>query len=404
MSAKMATWLLIASISFLLCFATPSAQAASLMGPVAVQPQEYYRPSPLPRCEECPSVDQLRAPGIGLALEIDHGTAVVRLHEWELYDVALIEGDADFTALMRKYATGPINRRLSNKLLGRPATPETAILASIVSKLIKATQTWLDDEHAVAAAVLSSPDHIALTDEEIGDVFDYLKINNLMKVNDPNPLYQLYATSAAYAGYGKGLCHTYTDAYECEREEWKFPEQRVLHVDLNLEALSGTIKGLQTAKDGSVSASFVDPDLGLVRLVLPAADDTEQYWTAVSNRIRELAKTLERYVYMPYVTQLLLTGPSATNERFQAAVREALHDLVRDENVLDVLEHDNMVASKSNEWKSLFTFATARGAAEIAKRRQGGPVNCAQSDECRRRREDVHGEPQPALVKQRPEL
>lgn len=73
MSAKMATRLLIASISFLLCFATRSAQTASLVAPEAVQSQEYYRPSPLPRCEECPNVDQLRAPGIGFALEVDHG-------------------------------------------------------------------------------------------------------------------------------------------------------------------------------------------------------------------------------------------------------------------------------------------------------------------------------------------
>jgi hypothetical protein len=41
-----------------------------------------------------------------------------------------------------------------------------------------------------------------------------------------------------------------------------------------------------------------------------------------------------------------------------------------------------------DEQQSLFQFATARGAAEIAKRRQEGPVRCAQSDECKRRREE----------------
>jgi len=110
----------------------------------------------------------------------------------------------------------------------------------MVSKLVNATQTWLGGEHAVIAAVLSSPDRIALTDEELGDVFDYLKLENLNV--EPRTLYQLYATSAAYAGYGKGLCRTYIDAYACESEESELPTQRVLHLDLNSETLSGTLR------------------------------------------------------------------------------------------------------------------------------------------------------------------
>jgi hypothetical protein len=73
----------------------------------------------------------------------------------------LIEGDASYTALLRRLATGQENRtpdhsdsnwkklqyvkarsqRRLNKLLGRPATPETAILAAIVSALYNETQT-----------------------------------------------------------------------------------------------------------------------------------------------------------------------------------------------------------------------------------------------------------------------
>jgi hypothetical protein len=71
-------------------------------------------------------------------------------------------------------------RRLANKLVGRPATPETAILGTMISKLVSTTSTWLGNDEAVVAAVLSSPDHIRLTDEEVGDIFDYLKLRNLM--------------------------------------------------------------------------------------------------------------------------------------------------------------------------------------------------------------------------------
>lgn len=163
---------------------------------------------------------------------------------------------------MRQLAAGPVNRtpdhfdfnweklqylklrasRLANKLAGQPATPKTAMLATMVSKLVNATQMWLGSEHNVVAAVLSSAGCIGLTDEELEDIFDYMKLKDLM--NNPNSLYQLYATSAAYAGYSKDLCRTYIDAYACEREDAKFPDQRVLHLDPDSETLSGTLKTL----------------------------------------------------------------------------------------------------------------------------------------------------------------
>lgn len=354
-------------------------------------------------------------------------TAVVRLHDGSSHDIALIEGDASYTALMRRLATGPMDRtpdhfnsnldklhylksratRLANKLAGRPATPETAILATMVSKLVDATQTWLGSGHAVGTAVLSSPDRIRLTDEEIGDIFDYLKLQNLM--DEPTSLYQLYTTSAAYAGHGKGLCRTYIDAYSCEREESELPDQRVLHLDLNTDTLSDTLKTLRSAYDGSVDATFVDPELGFrhedARLATADEDDTisEAYWIDVSKRVRELiTKPLQR-VYMPHVTELLLSGPHATNERFHDAVRAAFQDLDADESVLASLGHGNGSLSGHEEWRSPLKFATARGAAEIAKRRQEGPVQCAQSEECRHRRESVHGTRDSALLVQQPE-
>lgn len=352
---------------------------------------------------------------------------MVRLHDGSFHHVALIEGDASYIDLMRQLATGPVDRtpdhldsnwekvqylksrasRLAKKLAGQPATPDTTILATMVSKLVDATQTWLGIEHAVGTAVLSSPDRIRLTEEEVGDIFDHLKLRNLM--DEPKSLYQLYATSAAYAGHGKGLCRAYIDAYACEREESELPDQRVLHLDLNTETLSGTLKTLRSAYDGSVDVTFVDPELGFrhedARLATANGDDTisEAYWIDVSKRVRELViKPLQR-VYMPHVTELLLSGPHATNTRFHKAIRTAFQDLDVDESVLASLGYGDGSLSGHEEWRSLLKFATARGAAEIAKRRQEGPVQCAQSEECRHRRESVHGTRDSALLVQHPE-
>jgi hypothetical protein len=253
----------------------------------------------------------------------------------------LIEGDASYIDLMRQLATEPIDR---------------------------------------------TPDHFNS---------NWGKLQHLM--DKPKSLYQLYAKSAAYAGYVKGLCHTYIDAYACEREESELPYQRLLHLDLNSETLSETLKILRSTCDGSVDSSFIDPKLGFRGEV----DDTgEQYLTAVSGRIRDLVKSLQR-AYMPHVTELLLSGPHAANKRFHEAIRAAFQDLDADKRVLASLGHGNGSLIDQEEWQSLFRFATARGAAEIAKRRQEGPVQCVPSDECKWRRESVHGVQDSALLVQK---
>lgn len=79
----------------------------------------------------------------------------------------------------------------------------------------------LGDGQKVTAAVLSAPDRIKLTNEELIDVFDYLGLRNLMA--EPDALEDLYATSSAYAGFGMGPVSNTPNPYACKREESHFP-------------------------------------------------------------------------------------------------------------------------------------------------------------------------------------
>lgn len=285
---------------------------------------------------------------------------------------------------MLRHAKAVAQRRL-NKLLGRPATPETAILASMVTKLQDVTEQWLKGE-PVTAAVITSPERIRLTDRELDDVCYHSKLKNLMAI--PDSFEDLHATSAAYAGYGRGLCAHYTDAYECEYEAWVFPYHFLLHIDFSRDSLSGTIKGLKTAMDGSLRESFIAPDLGLAQeegQVTSTSDIHDSpYWTMVSSRIHELVVSFK----LP-VTDLLLTGESAGNPQFQAVLRDTLHDIIAPDALAMFAEIGEESTSPEDQ-KYTFEFATARGAAEVAKRRQEGPIRCRQTDECKRRREMVH--------------
>ncbi|KAL8920501.1 MAG: hypothetical protein Q9208_006251 [Pyrenodesmia sp. 3 TL-2023] len=240
------------------------------------------------------------------------------------------------------------------------------------------SKTHLQQERSVTTAVLSSPDRIRLTEEEISDIFDYLGIKYLMSI--PDDLENLHATSAAFAGYGYGLCRHYMDLYACEREEQHLPEQRLLHIDFTPNSLSGTIKSLNSARGGTVDDPFIDIDLGLGRLNTYPEEEEELYWTAVRGRIRSLVRS-----FKPRITQVILTGSSAGDGRFVEAVKDALYDLVSS-TALDGLRTDSrdLGADGNGITADDFLYATAKGAAEFAKRRQEGPVRCAESEACKR--------------------
>lgn len=190
----------------------------------------------------------------------------------------------------------------------------------------------------------------------------------------------LYAVSAAYAGYGMGLCAQYTDFSACELEEYRFPAQWLLHLDFNRESLTGTIGILSSAEQSYVAETFIDPDLGLGSLpphgiisqtTLDTLENgTALYWATVANRIRALVQFSG-----PKIKQLLLTSPEVLNPVFISVVRDTLHDLVANS------APEMPLASGQN---AKLVFTTARGAAKLAKRRQEGPVGCLESRECQR--------------------
>jgi hypothetical protein len=65
--------LLIVAISLLPLLVPCSAHSPDVITPLVYEQQEYYRICPLPKCASCPTAQQLRAPGIGFALETSHG-------------------------------------------------------------------------------------------------------------------------------------------------------------------------------------------------------------------------------------------------------------------------------------------------------------------------------------------
>lgn len=267
-------------------------------------------------------------------------------------------------------------QRLFRKGLGRPATSTTAVLTDMISELKSQVEAVLGGGRKVTATVLSSPDQVDLSAEEITDALEHQGIRHLMA--EPDTLEDFHASSAAYAGFGLGLCERHTDPYVCEQEDNQiYPSTRLLHLDFSPESLCATVWWLKSAKESRVDESIVDHGLGLGRnLVL----ETE-YWDAVRNRIRNLVQS-----FGLRITQVILTGSSANDQRLKVAVREALKNWTT-VGALDLLDQPCHGGESS-----VLLYATARGAAEFAKRRQEGPVRCVETVKCKEVRRGIERE------------
>jgi hypothetical protein len=262
-----------------------------------------------------------------------------------------------------QYVLGRL-QRIGNKLVGVPANDQTAVLANMLKKMKMAVENALPHEFRATHAVVTSPDSIRLTAEEIGDVLDYLHFTNLMAEPD-----ELYSASAAYAGLGNGLCKTYSDPYTCaEEEHFDLLLERLLVVNFTDAALSMTLKGMRSYTSTGADAAFIDLELGYA----DAASDTDvqQLYAKIGARMREFVQE-----YRFKVTRILLTGTRVGDARFKQILRDALAVSVAPQAL-------TQTSPNEQDEDFLHVFATAQGAAEVAKRRLEGPVRCYWKSTC----------------------
>ncbi|KAI0151622.1 hypothetical protein GGR57DRAFT_513938 [Xylariaceae sp. FL1272] len=305
-------------------------------------------------------------------------TASVKYNNGTILPIAKIDGSQTYTKFMKHYATSPINRMSDGsrrppgvdkhdistrnafflykircwirKLFFLPSTPEVGILADM-------------------GAAVSSPDRVRLTVYEIGDILDYLWMDDLLSERKKTVFNQLFGLPAAYAGYKQSLCESYTDAYQCYREEYRFLRRWVLQLDFSRHGLTGAIEAMGISRTGWADADLVDLTPGENDRPREDTLAEREYWHAVETRIRAFVEANHK----PEV--LYLTGESADAPRFLEAVRNALGDTISP-TVLESLGDAAMMTNRD------FTFVTSMGAAEFAKRIQEGMARCQLPDEC----------------------
>lgn len=314
-------------------------------------------------------------------------TAAVRWHNGTLEPITQVEGSEPYLQLMKQLSsaiprprvtddipttTGKIRYilnhfgRFINKLLHRPANRQTRILAEMLVELKESVESAIIPFRSITHAVVTSPDGIYLAEWELNDVLDYLHIKNLMETPD-----DLYSVSAAFAGTGNGLCKRYTDIYTCEaEEEFDFPAQFVLNVDFSDQALRMTIKTMKTYKVGG-GPTVIDTKLAYIEGL--SDDAKETLFQKIREKMKEFVQNEGRKI-----TIILLTGTRVSDRRFKETLRDALGGLVTTEALTGIDE--SLVQDNSNDMYEI--FATAKGAAEVAKRRLEAPVRCRWRKDC----------------------
>jgi len=168
---------------------------------------------------------------------------------------------------------------------------------------------------------------------------------------------------AVYAGMGLGLCEKWGNLDKCEDEEAAFPLSQTLSITFTHDVLSVTYATAQDARSVIVGSTTTRYDLGLEAWL--QNPDSSTYWSKVRDTIHRIASASQAPL-----DKLLLSGEDASNEQFLEAVREALQQTPL----------RNVSRPSSTDIDPL--YIGANGAAEFAKRWQGGTWNCMEPPHC----------------------
>ena len=317
-------------------------------------------------------------------------TAAIRYHNSSCHDVVRIEGTEEYKNLMRGLAVGEtrdtiytsgerwkaahglaghsskskVDLDLAQHQLTQYLRNPAQIIGSLLYKLKASAKVSIPQPFSSALATF--PNFPGLQYQVVLDAFNYASIHLLNKG-------RVAPVAAAAAANGLGLCETYTELDVCDVEEAQLAMKRVLTIDYTRAALTVTLSPFQASHNSFDWNEHRAWNLGADALPGMEGGELDEYWQLVRYEIQKLPKKVQP---ARPITHVVLTGESALNEAFLDVVRDALSDVLLEDVALSFTETSvtNMVSP---------LFATARGAAELAKRELESPYGCVETCICR---------------------
>ncbi|KAJ0153088.1 Uncharacterized protein HZ326_4572 [Fusarium oxysporum f. sp. albedinis] len=366
---------------------------------------DYFEP--FPTCADCLPASVHDAPGIGFSLLLSSGTAAVHFYNGTVKNIASIPANPEYAALMKRLANSPPPpplsrweklRRSFNKKIGRPATPDVGIIATILVSLRDVTSIAVTSP--LDRVAVSHPRIQGLAEPDLWDALEYAHIRPWVAAGLPRPKAvlplpaaggypsQLLESYAVFAGHGKGLCKHYKNFWQCAEEQDNVPLETTLVVGITPTDLRGEIIRTRSAftdlQPRHGDRAFVDLELGLA-----TSEDKPDFWARVTERLQGFCGTVPEGFRLE---KILLTGDNATHPAFLQALRSALVGNGYLQRESDSGEKISFVHNGGAVIDPV--FASARGAAQYARWRQEAPIGCEEQDRCEeeRRRPGKHVE------------
>ena len=265
-------------------------------------------------------------------------------------------------------------RRRWNKLLGRPSTPEVGTIAKLIYQLRTVADQKLEPD-VTKKALVTIPSLPGLSHEDLQDALEYTGLTILSTHKHIGD--KVSEVSAAFAGYGYGLCEHYDNVDACEDEEADMPVYHILALSLSQTSFSAAYTYMQAAYRSILEKETVRYDLGLQNFPAKRADTQEEealYWSRMRAAIVEVGRASRGVL-----TTLLLLGEDANNPGFIRTVQDALRELLPDASAKQL---PAVVLSRKQNSDVESLYLAARGAAEFAKRAQEAPAGCREPAHC----------------------
>ncbi|KAI1378073.1 hypothetical protein F4677DRAFT_414369 [Hypoxylon crocopeplum] len=277
-------------------------------------------------------------------------------------------------------------RRSINKRFGRPATPNVAVLASMLVALRDASTTALgtpNDRVAVTYPTVLTK----LTDVDVTDALDYANLRPWLGAEPAEPHNdagmnpsRLSEACTVAASHGLGLCSNFKDLFECWEEEQRMPTHTVLLAGLTRRDLRAEVVQLRAPFHWyqTTVAQFVDLEAGTD--AMDRFPSPTYFWRHVRKQVQSWVGGLPTRL-----TQVMLVGENATEPGFLAVLKDALLDYGHSPGGIEgqILLQDN----QGNQETMDPVFASARGSAQYARWRQEAPIGCKERKVCEEKRE-----------------
>ena len=304
-------------------------------------------------------------------------TVSVRYHDDSFEDIVKVEAQSDYVSTIRSFAEykntvhsrdatalanpflDEVKRRL-NRILGRPATPEIGVIANFLLKI--KDEVRQKSGITIHDAVIATPNlfesdnvHRQQFQQDLDEASNNVGIKPVLSPS------WISAFSAGATSQGWGICSSYTDVEKCEAEEGKLRLETALTVEYTRDALVVALVSFDTARSASDKLTRLSYNAGADH------DTNEGHWNLVKKHILELPRQYRGRD----ITKILVTGDKSESPKLLEILREVIEGLV-------INRPDLGAVGKGYDP----VIAVARGAAELAKRKQEAPRDCVEPPRC----------------------